>query len=52
MKKNILKTTALLIALAGLFASCSLFEGDDDDDSPSESVTVTKAVLSLSLGRP
>ena len=51
MKKIILKTTALLIALAGLFASCSLFE-DDDDDSPIGLIVApafNKAVLSLSV---
>ncbi|MDY6398761.1 MAG: leucine-rich repeat protein [Treponema sp.] len=51
MKKIILKTTALLIALTGLFASCSLFE-DDDDDSPIDLIgapVFNKAVLSLSV---
>ena len=51
MKKIILKTTALLITLAGLFTSCNLFE-DDDDDPPSGLIVApafNKAVLSLSV---
>ena len=51
MKKNLMKTTAVFLAGAVLFASCSLF---DDDDSPSENSAVAAstaktAYLSLSI---
>ncbi|MBQ9205557.1 MAG: leucine-rich repeat protein [Treponema sp.] len=51
MKKNLMKTTAIFLACAALFASCSLF---DDDDSPSENSAVATstaktAYLSLSI---